>query len=116
MLQMLDREARGSLVVRAFLERRFGGSGGRDRQWGGRSVPARGHGSPSQRLARSVWFTVTGGLPLPILQLEKLKPKEVPKLVLGLAAARSRALSPKHGLPLTQVRAAETAWGACKPP
>lgn len=40
MLQMLDREARGSLVVRAFLEHRFGGSGGRDRQWGGCSVPA----------------------------------------------------------------------------
>lgn len=107
-LQMLDREARGSLVLRALLARRFGGARERDRQWSGRSVPARGHGSPSQpRLRRRwdrapcgrVWFTMTGGMPLSLLQLEKLRPKEVQKLVLGLAAAWSRALSPKSRAP-----------------
>lgn len=42
---------------------------------------------------------MTGEMPLSILQLEKLRPKEVQKLVLGLAAAWSRALSPKSRAP-----------------
>lgn len=51
------------------------------------------------RLACSVWLTMTGGMPRPILQLEKLRPKDVQKLVLGLAVARSRARSPKSRVP-----------------
>lgn len=76
------------------------GAGARFPHVGMAPLRSLGYGAAgTARLALRVWFTMTGEMPLSILQLEKLRPKEVQKLVLGLAAAWSRALSPKSRAP-----------------